>query len=326
MQEHPVLTKWLAGARASHPLLHPAVPVRFLDTMELILAPVDAAEPLRLPTKMKAFRTLTSDTEWLEQRAELLIGSMLARGGVPFEFGKDHPDYALGNGALGIEVGSRALDGLWALQGRLKELLAGTGSDVSVQLSFDGRPLKLGASRIEEIAQEITASPMNQQAVSMRFGDIGLTAHLTSGTGIPDSHVTVAFSGGWGFNLTAPMEDVEREIENKAREKARQAGKMPTIVLVDISRTGCVWMRGPQDLLPALQRILPSTPFVGLGVFTTYLDSPVALTNLVLSGTRPPQTEPLLAKVARALNLYVCDSGTSLSRSDSETAITSTLQ
>lgn len=106
MQERPVLAKWSAGAPASHPLLHPAVPARFLDTMELILAPVNAAEPLRLSTKMKAFRTLTSDTEWLEQRAELLIGSMLARGGVPFEFGKDHPDYVLGNG------GSRDRGGL----------------------------------------------------------------------------------------------------------------------------------------------------------------------------------------------------------------------
>jgi len=87
------------------------MPDWFLDTLELILAPVDAAEPLRLPTKMKAFRTLTTDTELLEQRAELLIGSMLARGEVLFEFGKDHPDYVLGDQALGIEVGSRALDG-----------------------------------------------------------------------------------------------------------------------------------------------------------------------------------------------------------------------
>jgi hypothetical protein len=101
---------------------------------------------------------------------------------------------------------------------------------------------------------------------------------------------------------------------------------MPTIVLVDISRVGWAWMRGPQDLFPVLQRILPSTPFIGLSVFTTNLDSPAAHTNLVLAGTRPPETEPLLAQVARALNLYVCDSRTSLSRSDGETAITSTLQ
>lgn len=176
------------------------MPDWFLDTLELIVAPVDAAEPMRLPTKMKAFRTLTTDAELLEQRAELLIGSMLARGGVRFEFGKDHPDYVLGDQALGIEVGSRALDGPWALHDRLEELLADNQSDVSVQLSFDDRPLKLGAARIEEIAQEIAqeiaAHPMNQPADSMRFGDVGLSAHLTSGAGIPGSQVTVAFAGG----------------------------------------------------------------------------------------------------------------------------------
>lgn len=134
-----MLTKWLTGAHAAHPLLRPEMPGWFLDTLELIVAPVDAAGPLRLPTKIKEFRTLTTDAELLEQRAELLIGSLLARGGVPFEFGKDYPDYVLGDRALGIEVGSRALDGPWALHNRLEELLAASGSDVSVQLSFDDR-------------------------------------------------------------------------------------------------------------------------------------------------------------------------------------------
>jgi hypothetical protein len=90
--------------------------------------------------------------------------------------------------------------------------------------------------------------------------------------------VTVILSeaGNWGVaaKVTARSHaDVEREIENKAREKARQADKMPAIVLVDVSRTGWSWMRGPQAMIPALQKILPSTPFAGLGVFTTSLES-----------------------------------------------------
>ena len=285
------------------------MPDWFLDALELIVAPVDAAEPMRLPTKMKAFRTLTTDAELLEQRAELLIGSMLARGGVRFEFGKDHPDYVLGDQALGIEVGSRALDGPWALHDRLEELLAGSESDMSVQLSFDDRPLKLGAARIEEIAQAIAAHPMNQSADSMRFGDVGLSAHLTCGAGIPGSQVTVAFAGGWGLDLTAHMADVEREIENKAREKARQAGRMPTIVLVDISRTGWSWMRGPQAMIPALQKILPSTPFTGLGVFTTSLDSAEPMqTHLAIASTVQPGTTTLIHQAAGALNLNAYNS------------------
>lgn len=308
MQGRPVLERWLTGAASCHPLLQPEMPDWFLDVLELIVAPVDAAQPVRLPTKMKAFRTLTTPAELLEQRAELLIGSMLARDGVRFEFGRDHPDYVLGDAALGIEVGSRALDGPWALHDRLEELLAGRGDNVSVQLSFDDRPLKLGASRTEEIAQQIAAHPMNQQAESLRFSDVGLTAHLTSGAGISGRQVTVAFAGGWGLNLTAHMDDVEREIENKAVEKARQAGKMPTIVLVDISRTGWAWMRGPEAMIPALQKILPSTPFAGLGVFTTSLDRAEPMqTHLVIADTVQPEAAPWVAQAAAALKVAFYD-------------------
>lgn len=304
MPGRPVLTRWLAGAHAGHPLMRPEMPGWFLDTLELIVAPVDAADPLRLPTKIKAFRTLTTDTELLEQRAELLIGSMLARGGIRFEFGKDHPDYVLGDQALGIEVGSRALDGPWALHDRLEELLAASGSDVFVQLSFDDRPLKLGAVRIEEIAQKIAAHPMNQPAQSIWFGDVGLSAQLTRDAGIPVSRVAVTFAGGLGLDLTAHMGEVEREIQNKAEEKARQAGKMPTIVLLDMSRTGWAWMRGPQAMIPALEKILPSTPFAGLGVFTTSLDSAEPMqTHLTLATTVQPETTALIEQAAHALGL-----------------------
>jgi hypothetical protein len=300
----PVLTKWLTGAQAGHPLMRPEMPDWFLDTLELIMAPIDAVQPLRLPTKTKAFRTLTTDKELLEQRAELLVGSMLARAGVPFEFGKDHPDYVLGNQALGIEVGSRALDGPWALHGRLEELLEASGSDIFAQLSFDDRPLKLGAARIEQIAQQVASNTMSQPTGRMRFDDVGLSVRLTRDTVTTGSRVAVTFAGGLGLELTAHMADVEREIQNKATEKARQAGKMPTIVLVDMSRTGWAWMRGPEAMVPALQKILPSTPLAGLGVFTTSLDHHEPMqTNLALPSPIQPGTEELLKQVAGAFNL-----------------------
>lgn len=280
------------------------MPDWFLDTLELMAAPIDAAAPLRLPTKIKALRTLTTDKELLEQRAELLIGSMLARGGVPFEFGKDHPDFVLGNQALGIEVGSRALDGPWSLHDRLEELLGASGSDIFVQLSFDDRPLKLGAARIEEIAQQVASHPMSQPVDNMRFDDIGLNVRLTCGTVTTANRVAVTFADGLGLELTAHMADVEREIENKAKEKAKQAGKMPTIVLLEMSRTGWAWIRGPEAMVSTLQKILPSTPFVGLGVFTTSLDHHEPMqTHLALSGSIQPDTAELVKQVAGAFNL-----------------------
>jgi hypothetical protein len=278
------------------------MPDWFLDTLERILVPIDAADPVRLPTKVKAFRTLTTDTELLEQRAELLIGSMLARGGVPFEFGRDHPDYVLAGGALGIEVGSRALDGPWALHDRLEERLAARDDDVFAQLSFDDRPLKIGATRIEEIAEQVAGHQMTQPTEVLRFADAGLTVQLTSGAAIPASRVAVTFAGGLGLNLSAHMADVEREITNKAAEKARQAGKMPTIVLLDMSRTGWAWMRGPEAMIPALRQILPSTPFAGLGVFFTSLDQdePMQL-HLALTTPFQKDVEPLIEQAAAAL-------------------------
>ena len=309
MSGRPVLTKWLTGAQAGHPLLRPEMPDWFLDTLELIAAPVDAAAPLRLPTKIKAFRTLTTDKALLEQRAELLIGSMLARGGVPFEFGKDHPDYVLGDQALGIEVGSRALDGPWALHDRLEELLGASGSDIFAQLSFDDRPLKLSAARIEEIAQQVASHPMSQPTDSIRFDDVGLSVRLTRGAVTTASRVAVTFAGGLGLELTAHMADVEREIENKAVEKARQADNMPTIVLLDMSRTGWAWMRGPEAMVPALQKILPSTPFAGLGVFTTSLDRHEPMqTHLALSSSIQPDAAELVKQVAGAFNLTAYES------------------
>jgi hypothetical protein len=299
-----VLAKWLIGADAAHPLLRPEMPDWFLDTLEHILVPVDAANPVRLLTKVKAFRTLTTDTELLEQRAELLIGSMLARGGVLFEFGRDHPDYVLVDGALGIEVGSRALDGPWALHDRLEERLAARDDDAFAQLSFDDRPLKLGATRIEEIAEEIADHQMSQLAVTLRFNDVGLTVHLTRGTGTPASRVSVTFAGGLGLNLSAHMADVEREIANKAAEKARQADKMPTIVLLDMSRTGWAWMRGSEAMIPALRQTLPSTPFAGLGVFFTSLgqDEPMQL-HLALTSPVRQEVVPVIEQVAAALKI-----------------------
>ena len=105
------------------------------------------------------------------------------------------------------------------------------------------------------------------------------------------------------------MEDVEREIANKAAEKARQAGKMPTILLLDMSRTGWAWMRGPQAMIPALQRVLPSTPFAGLGVFFTSLDSAEPMrTHLSLASPVEPEVAALIEQVATALKMTAQES------------------
>lgn len=150
---------------------------------------------------------------------------------------------------------------------------------------------------------------MSQPAESIQFADVGLSVQLTRGAVTIVSRVVVTFAGGFGLNLTAHMADVEREIANKAAEKARQADKMPTIVLLDMSRTGWAWMRGPEAMIPALRKILPSTPSAGLGVFFTSLDRAEPMqTHLVLASPIQPEVVPLIEQVATALNLTAHES------------------
>jgi hypothetical protein len=55
---------------------------------------------------------------------------------------------------------------------------------------------------------------------------------------------------------------------------------------------------------PACRKILPSTPFAGLGVFTTSLDNPEPMqTHLAIASTLQPETTAPIEQAARALNL-----------------------
>lgn len=63
-------------------------------------------------------------------------------------------------------------------------------------------------------------------------------------------------------------------------------------------------MRGPEAMVPALQKILPSTPFAGLGVFTTSLDRHEPMqTHLALSSSIQPDAAELVKQLASAFNL-----------------------
>ena len=304
MAQRPVLERWLHGAAPSHPLKRREKTEGFLDALEQILAPIDAAQPKRLPTKIKAFRTLTADSHLLEQRAELLVGSLLARQQVGFEFAQHYPDYVLGNEVLGIEVGTRAIDAPWKLHDLLEEMLAESERDLHVQLTFDSRPLKIGAARLTEIAEQIANSTPGHALATLRFDDVGLSATLHSEPIDLISRVTVGFGGGHGLPLASHMEEVERELKNKAAEKSRQAAKMPTLLLVDMSRVGWSWMRGTGPWIDALRRVLVTTPFVGLGVFFTSLEHTEPMyTHLALAESLDAQLTAILEQVAAAMGL-----------------------
>ena len=282
------LELWMQDAEPDHPLHQPGLWPPFVKALDRILSRLDAACPLRIGQKRSAFRKVKTFDQIFEQRAELLAASLLAGAGVHFEFARDHPDLLLGGESCGIEIGTRALDDPWKIHNLLELRLAGT-TDIHITLTFDGRPLKLGAQRVEDIVDEIATGSYDAPRANLRFDDAGLTVSVMSHTGILDSQVTVNFGARSGSALGPHMSEVEREIDNKISEKRRQAGTVPTMLFLDFSRAGWGWIRPGHVWLPILRSKIQGTPFVGLALMMSTLDQPLPMQlHAVLDPDRAP--------------------------------------
>jgi hypothetical protein len=230
----PSLEAWMDGAPADHPLNHRGIPREFLVVWDDLLRPIEIAQPLRIVRKKDAFRKIQTFSQCMEQRAELLAASLLAHADIAFEFGADHPDLILSGQDCGIEVGTRAIDDLRALHDEIEGRAQGL-TGLQIILTFDGRPLKIGASRLTDIANEVVASAASGTG-NLRFENIGLTVGVATA---PFDGVHVSMSGQkLGSELGPHMAEIEREVDNKIAEKRRQAEKLPTMLLLDISRVG----------------------------------------------------------------------------------------
>jgi hypothetical protein len=264
----PSLAAWMDGAPADHPLNHRGIPREFLVVWDDLLRPIEIAQSLRIARKKDAFRKIQTFSQCMEQRAELLTASLLAHADIAFEFGSDHPDLILIGNNCGIEVGTRAIDDLRALHDEIEGRALGL-TDLQIILTFDGRPLKIGANRLIEIADEVVASAASGTD-NLRFESIGLTVGI--GTA-PFEGIHVSTSGQkLGSELGPHMAEIEREVDNKIAEKRRQAEKMPTVLLLDISRVGDSFLRSPDVWSQVLNSKLKGEPFVGLGVMVSSID------------------------------------------------------
>jgi hypothetical protein len=297
------LSSWMSGAVSDHPLNQPGIPTWFRDALSDILRSLEDAQPLRLSQKRDAFRKARSVGALLEQRAELLAASLVARAGINFEFAADHPDLVLDGAVAGIEVGTRALDSPRDLHDEL-ELRMGIQRGLLVVLTFDGRPLKLGVERVARIAEDIAGRTYSGPSTTLRFEDAGLTVGVSTGTGFESTQVVLNFGETIGSELTDHLAEVEREIDNKIVEKRRQAKKMPTVLLLDFSRVGVAWLRPGSVWLPVLRNKLPGEPYAGLALMLSTLDSSLPLQlHAVLDPNSPAQLHQALDRVAEVLNL-----------------------
>lgn len=247
---YPVLGGWLSGAPANHPwafLLESSDPhvAPLAEAMEAILADLEGANPVRLPRKRAAFAQDIDGA--LNLRAELNVGSVLARSGCAFAFGGDgEADYECPtpSGTAWAEVTTKSRDDLSRLYDELTEALR--GHSVVAELRMAQRMLvipepqrRAACRRVVEAVEAMTGS---YGSVALPEIEGGVTLTTPSLFGGP--HVVVDTSSP---ELTAHFKAVEQFVRNAIADKTEQSVRghwsPDTVLVVDASRLGTSWLR-----------------------------------------------------------------------------------
>lgn len=324
----PYLQDWIANAAREHPLrdhvdsadgksdpdsFAPAIVAAF----ENIIEALETAQPERLASVRRDFRTAVTFDDLLITRAEMVAGAKLARSGVPFDFGRRNgatePDLMLRDMNLAIEVKARRVDGVEDLREELQSALAGITPPALVDIRTDSRPLQIKKAERYKVVQEtvqrlrvrdygtaVTAVDQPWSARKRMLIHVTLMQALTR-----KSYVTVT-GGFWGAEPGPHLADVEDQVRAVLGDdqKLRQAGTRPTILLLDVARTGLAYMRSGRMWAQRLAEMVPdTTPFVGIAVMTPTLDDPDVGISLGVRANLSDADRAAVDDLARRLGL-----------------------
>ncbi|MBO7938135.1 hypothetical protein JTP77_019760 [Streptomyces sp. S9] len=324
---YPSLSRWMARAKVNHPLAQmidadaktgdPRGGARaVLTAYDAIIGNLEAARPLRLDSERAEFRRADNDDALLIVRAELAAGAKLARAGVTFEFGQrggpPQPDLILPGRDLAIEVKTRRLDGFENLIEELESALTDINAPVIVQVLCDERPLVMKpadrARVVEWTIQRVQRGERGMAEMSVQQ-PWAARQRLLIGVQIiepeapPTGRRLITHTGG---TLSGHFQDLEKavlEVLND-RQKIRQAEAMPTILIVEASRSGLAWMRPQRTWATRLAEQLPETsPFRGVGVMISSLDSPDVSLSIGVRRDVSPDDAGSINRLAKDLGL-----------------------
>jgi hypothetical protein len=308
----PTFRSWV-GDRAEHPLRELldaaddgsdlAVPA--CARWDALLSQVEQAQPKRWEGKRREFRSQNLFGETLGERSELVVAASLARAGVQFEFGQPgapQPDLVLPDWGLGIEVGSRVLDGAQQLEDEIRVAAESSQRSELVKIVFDLRPLAIREKvrreivdrfrRGHEVDEEVVPAHDQQSAVRVR-----ITRTPPPGPMKVETSVLRAL-------LTPHQQDVVAEIKSKVIKYPRKVGQaksMPTILTVDVGRCGLAWLSPLSMWEQRLPDLLDEQdPYVGVAVMVVDLGEE----DVQMAWAASPYCDPEVAD--RVHRLFVC--------------------
>ncbi len=285
-----------------------------LNTLESILADVDAAKPDRLPGKRKDFRAVASEQALLDIRTELAMAAKLHRAGLKFDFGtpgEPSPDLHLRDRDFAIEVTSKTSNGVPHLYDEIEAGLRDYPG-VSVHVRFSDFPIRMQPDARALLLEKLV--PVAAQAnntgvggvVEVRFTDTKNPSEIIAAADV----LPVPSLGGQGLRITLEstgglLEPTMTAIEDEILAildqpaKARQGRSKPSLLLVDFARLGNAWLRPLDIWAKRLARRLPEDcPFLAVAVTNADLHQ----NDLALAAAlRPELTAGERAVVIRTL-------------------------
>jgi hypothetical protein len=316
--------RWMEGADPQHFLQTHLLPLvqdeqeregvwLLFEVWNELFCILDEADPNRLDGKRGVFRKARTQEDLLALRAELVTAAKLALARVPFEFGKQgkpQPDLVLSSYDLGIEVKSRRVDGLWDLHNELENKLSEVDAPVTVHLAITERPLAIPKQKRQAVVNQVLGMVKVGRTGSFS-ADVGhprstrpnLTMHVQISPNPPVADGLRVFVGH-GPLLGNHFADIETEVMAVLvdEQKVRQAESMPTILAVDIVRTGGPWLRSPAVWARALRdRLSAETPWIGVAPILLNLASVDCGIALALNPNAPAEALAAASSLAAAL-------------------------
>jgi hypothetical protein len=156
-----------------------------LEPLEVILDDLERADPSALAGRRRKFWQVRGSFDaLLDLRAELLLGSALARHHVIFTYSPASPDISceVAGSVWGLEVTARRRDDGAALHDALERALA-DGPDVGVLIRRLDERFKFDASRVPEIVDAVVDA-VDAGRSSLAFGWAGIAVDIREGGGM----------------------------------------------------------------------------------------------------------------------------------------------
>jgi hypothetical protein len=304
------------GGEPGHPL-RPALhdgeigddsAIGLLNRLERLLQQIEAAKPLRWEGKRREFRTLRTDDTMFSLRSELVLANALLRRAVPYEFPDrrgSRPDFVLTDLGVGIELGSRNVDGARDLEDAIQNALRQDDNIVSVHLTYDYEPLIIRSEVREAIVAKIRQLIPVDELLRPPDPALGIPACMVRIRIEPADQLLIS-RDVTNPQLTWTMADIIREIRHVVMENDRklaQARSMPKLLIVDLTRCGIAWLGQlgwrAQELTETLT---PTDPYIGVGVMVAGYETNTPQFALATNPNAAEEDAKLMSTLRRRLS------------------------